>query len=156
MLTPFSPPRAAYIHVPFCIHRCGYCDFTVIAGRDDLADDYLRALEIELSGLREPREVETLFIGGGTPTQLTPAHLQQLLVLLNTWVPLVPGGEFSIEANPAGFTHEKARILHAHGVNRVSLGVQSFSKVILRTLERDHDEDQIVRVVELLRGRLDN
>ena len=61
----FPEPRAAYIHVPFCVHRCGYCDFTVIAGRDDLADDYLDALSVELSSLKTARPVDTIFVGGG-------------------------------------------------------------------------------------------
>jgi len=156
MQSPFSPPRAAYVHVPFCVHRCGYCDFAVIAGRDDLAGDYLRALEIELSALREPREVDTLFIGGGTPTQLTPPHLQRLLAILRRWLPLATGGEYSIEANPSGFTRDKLQVLREFGVNRVSLGVQSFSTPLLQTLERDHDAQQIARTAELLRGEIDN
>ena len=156
MQTPFSPPNAAYIHVPFCVHRCGYCDFTVIAGRDDLAGDYLRAIEIELSTLGEPREVDTVFIGGGTPTHLSPDDLHQFLTILQRWLPLSPKGEFSIEANPAGFTTEKVDVLAAHGVNRVSLGVQSFSAPLLKTLERDHDAEVITSAVDALRGRIDN
>ena len=65
-----APPRAAYIHVPFCRHRCGYCNFTLVAGRDDLIGDYLRAIELELARLETPREVDTLYFGGGTPTHL--------------------------------------------------------------------------------------
>lgn len=156
MQTPFSPPRAAYIHVPFCAHRCGYCDFTVIAGRDDLAGDYLRALELEMAALGTPQPVDTLFIGGGTPTQLAPDELDRLLTIVRQWLPLSPDGEFTIEANPAGFGIEKVDVLVAHGVNRVSLGVQSFSKLQLRTLERDHDAEQIARAVSALRGRIDN
>jgi oxygen-independent coproporphyrinogen-3 oxidase len=156
MQTPLSPPRAAYLHVPFCAHRCGYCDFTVIAGRDDLAGEYLAALERELSTLGEPRAVDTLFIGGGTPTHLTPEQLDHLLTLLATWLPLATAGEFSIEANPAGFTAEKVDVLTTHGVNRVSLGVQSFSTPLLQTLERDHDSDTIHAAANALRGRIDN
>ena len=156
MQTPFSPPRAAYVHVPFCAHRCGYCDFTVIAGRDDLAGDYLRALQLELSGLGEPREVDTLFIGGGTPTHLHPADLNRLLAIVRRWLPLSPGGEFSIEANPAGFAVEQADVLQRHGVNRVSLGVQSFSTSLLGVLERDHDAAIIESAMRSLRGRIDN
>lgn len=156
MQSPFSPPRAAYVHVPFCVHRCGYCDFTVIAGRDDLADDYLRAIEIELVALGEPREIDTLFVGGGTPTQLSPDQLDRLLAMLRRWLPLTSGGEFSIEANPAGFSAKKVDALCEHGVNRVSLGVQSFSRLLLETLERDHDARLIERTVEELRGRIDN
>jgi oxygen-independent coproporphyrinogen-3 oxidase len=77
-----SAPRAAYIHVPFCAHRCGYCNFTLIAGRDDLIEQYLVALQQELSQLGERRPVETLFIGGGTPTHLPPAALERLLSIV--------------------------------------------------------------------------
>ena len=70
-------PRAAYLHVPFCRHRCGYCNFTLVAGRDDLIDAYLNALERELSSLSKPHEVDTLFFGGGTPTHLPPIQLNQ-------------------------------------------------------------------------------
>ena len=66
------PPRAAYIHVPFCRHHCGYCNFTVVAGRDDLTEHFLTAIERELSPLATRRAVDTLFIGGGTPTHLPP------------------------------------------------------------------------------------
>ncbi|MBL8852181.1 MAG: radical SAM family heme chaperone HemW [Planctomycetaceae bacterium] len=156
MQTPFSTPRAAYVHVPFCAHRCGYCDFTVIAGRDDLAGDYLHALELELAALGHPREVDTLFVGGGTPTQLALPELERLLALLQRWLPLSAAGEFSIEANPARFERATADTLRTHGVNRVSLGVQSFSAPLLRTLERDHDAETVARAVDALRGRIDN
>ena len=66
---PPPPPRSAYLHVPFCRHRCGYCNFSVIAGREDLEDDFLRAIALELSNLERPRPVETLYLGGGTPTR---------------------------------------------------------------------------------------
>ena len=76
-----ATPRAAYIHVPFCRHRCGYCNFTLVAGRDDLIEAYLEALAHELSWLEQPREVETLFFGGGTPTHLPPRQLARLFEL---------------------------------------------------------------------------
>ena len=140
----FAPPRAAYIHVPFCRHRCGYCNFTVVAGRDDLVDTYLQAIERELSWLKTPREVDTLFIGGGTPTHLSPVQLQQLCETVTHWFPLAGGHEFSVEANPLDLTSEKADLLASHGVNRISLGVQSFSSAKLAQLERDHRSEQIV------------
>src|SRR3954465_13820689 len=86
--TPFATPRAAYIHVPFCRHRCGYCNFTLVAGRDDLFDDYVRALELELEMLGRPQEVDTLFFGGGTPTQLSPEFLQRVMETAKRWFPL--------------------------------------------------------------------
>lgn len=145
------PPRAAYIHVPFCRHRCGYCNFTVIAGRDDLIGDYLRALEIELSWLGQPCPVDTLFFGGGTPTHLPPPALARLLELADHWFPRRPQAEVSIEGNPEDITPQKVQQLQQAGVNRVSLGVQSFRSTKLETLERGHDADTVARCLECLR-----
>ncbi len=152
----FAEPRAAYLHVPFCAHRCGYCDFTLVAGRDDLADDYLRALDIELRQLERPRDVETLFFGGGTPTHLAPDKLARLLKLAGEWFRLAPGYEFSVEANPFGVTDEKIKLLTDAGVNRISLGVQSFDAAVLKLLERDHRESDIVSAVDRVRRRIAN
>ncbi len=152
----FAEPRAAYLHVPFCAHRCGYCDFTLVAGRDDLADDYLRAMSFELSALEQPREVDTLFFGGGTPTHLEPSHLSRLLQLARDWFRLAPGYEWSVEANPQGLTDEKIRLMSEAGVNRVSLGVQSFDAELLKLLERDHGEHDILDAVERLQKQFDN
>lgn len=156
MLTPLSPPRAAYVHVPFCAHRCGYCDFTLVAGKDRLIEPYLQALARELAALEERPEIDTLFFGGGTPTHLTPEQLRRLLRLVTGAFDLAAGYEFSVEANPFGLTPEKTEILAECGVNRVSLGVQSFSAEILQTLERDHREAEIQAAVELLRPRIGN
>ncbi len=148
-------PRAAYIHVPFCRHRCGYCNFTLIAGRDDLVERYINALALELAALGRPREVDTLFLGGGTPTHLEPAQLARLLEQVKHWFPLAPGGEFSIEANPIDLADDQAAerraVLFDAGVTRVSLGAQSFRADKLRLLERDHDATAIRRALELAR-----
>lgn len=147
----WSTPRAAYIHVPFCAHRCGYCNFTLVAGRDELIGPYLSALATELSWLETPRPVDTLFIGGGTPTHLAPRELDRLLALATRWFPLAAGYEFSIEANPVDVDCERTQVLAAHGVNRVSLGAQSFRAEKLRLLERDHSADTVRAAYELLR-----
>lgn len=149
-------PRAAYIHVPFCAHRCGYCNFTVIAGRDELADRYLAAIERELQSLGTRRAVDTLFIGGGTPTHLTLAQLATLLGLITNTFELERGGEFSVEANPAGFDRDKVRLLADHGVTRISLGAQSFDPAKLRVLERDHSADEIRLAVDVARRELNS
>src|SRR5215470_11640271 len=102
-------PRTAYIHVPFCGHHCGYCDFAVTAGQDHLIESYLEALELELRTLETPRRVETLFIGGGTPTYLTESQLQRLMTVLTAW--LHSEGErwteWSIESTPESLTANK-------------------------------------------------
>lgn len=144
-------PRAAYVHVPFCRHRCGYCNFTLVAGRDDLIWAYLDALERELDSLGGPREVSTLFFGGGTPTHLAPEQLQRLLSIAGRTFVLKPGGELSIEANPIDLDETKADILAAAGVTRVSLGAQSFEPAKLAVLERDHTAAEIERAVRLSR-----
>src|SRR5213080_4587365 len=103
-------PRAAYIHVPFCAHKCGYCDFASLAGSDHLADRYLDALGREMDGLGGPHEVETVFIGGGTPTRLDARQLERLLGLVRRAFPLAPGGEWTVEANPGTLDAEKADV----------------------------------------------
>lgn len=146
------PVTAAYVHVPFCIHRCGYCDFTVIAGRDDLMSVYLDCLEQDLQQvLGTPQEVKTLFLGGGTPNYLPPDELARLLQLLQYWLPVQDTGEYSIECNPEKFTDQQMELLQAGGVNRVSLGVQSFQAEHLQTLERSHSPASVMDVVERLR-----
>lgn len=151
MSDPFATPRAAYIHVPFCRHRCGYCNFTLVAGRDDLFDDYARALELELAGLGRPHEVDSLFFGGGTPTQLTPALLERVIETAKVWFPLAGIYEFTVEANPADVTAQMCELLAGAGVNRLSLGGQSFDAGKLRMLERDHSPDELRTSFEVAR-----
>lgn len=151
-----STPRAAYIHVPFCAHRCGYCDFTLIARRDDLIDDYLRAMEIELNRLQGRPVIDTLFFGGGTPTHLSADQLQQLLAIVRSHFELAENYEFSVEANPAHLGDDRIDVLAAAGVNRVSLGAQSFDDATLTLLERDHQRGDIVSAVQRLMGRIGN
>ncbi len=148
MTREFFQPRALYVHVPFCRHRCGYCNFTLVAGRDDLIADYLRAIELELAAHGEPREIDTLFFGGGTPTHLAPQDLRRLIALVECWFPLAPGAEFSVEANPADLDEARLEVLVASGVNRLSIGGQSFDAAKLRLLERDHSPGQLHSAVE--------
>ncbi len=137
-------PRSAYVHVPFCRHHCGYCNFTLVAGRDDLIAAYLEALAKELSWLEVPHEVDTLFFGGGTPTHLPPKELAQLFELAKRWFPLAPGYELSVEANPIDLNHARCEVLKKAGVTRISLGVQSFGAEKLQSLERDHRQPEIL------------
>ncbi|MBL8826897.1 MAG: radical SAM family heme chaperone HemW [Planctomycetaceae bacterium] len=144
-------PLSCYVHVPFCVHRCGYCNFTLVARREDLIPRYLDAVERELATHGEPSAVETLFFGGGTPTHLPPAALERLCQSALRQFPLLPGYEWSVEANPADLDTERIAVLREQGVTRVSLGVQSFSAEKLSLLERDHRADDIRRAVDLLR-----
>ncbi|RPH82196.1 MAG: radical SAM family heme chaperone HemW [Planctomycetaceae bacterium] len=149
-------PQSAYVHVPFCRHRCGYCHFSVLPGRLDLADPYLDALEVELATLGEPTPVRTLFIGGGTPTRLPSPQLDRLFDLLGQWLPMVEGGELSVEANPEDIDLELLRQLARRGVNRVSLGVQSFAAAKLRMLQRGHDRRVATAAIEAAAREIGN
>jgi oxygen-independent coproporphyrinogen-3 oxidase len=141
--------RAAYVHVPFCRHRCGYCDFAVVAGRGDLVGPYLEAVATELSWLGEPRPVDTLYFGGGTPTELGSDQLAQLCALVLSWHPLAPGHEWTVEANPEDVSADLLRLLAELGVTRLSLGAQSFNAAKLKVLERGHAAADIGRCVAL-------
>ena len=143
-------PTSAYIHVPFCRHRCGYCNFAVVTGRDDLVDDYLRAIEEELSRISKPQPVRTLYIGGGTPTRLPSESLDALLRLVSHWFPPLEGdryAEWTVEANPGDFSEGTIELLAERGVTRLSLGVQSLNAKKLGQLERDHTPEQVEQVL---------
>jgi oxygen-independent coproporphyrinogen-3 oxidase len=151
-LPPWLWPRAAYIHIPFCARRCGYCDFAIAVGRDDRVGAYLDALAREVATLGEPCPVRSLFLGGGTPTHLGAPQLDRLLAHLNHWLPVEAGGEFSVEANPESLDADKLRCLAEHGVTRVSLGAQSFDRDLLAVLDRAHSPADVPRAVKLVRG----
>jgi len=150
---PWRDPTAAYIHVPFCRHHCGYCDFAVVTGREQQADAYLDALEREISGLGEPRPVATIFIGGGTPTALAPPQLMRLLTLIRRWLPLNAGGEWSVESTPDTLDATRVDVLADHGVTRVSIGVQSFREALLMALDRVHSPADNGPAVERVKAR---
>lgn len=149
-------PRSAYVHVPFCAHHCGYCDFAVAAGQDHLIDRYVDAVGAELAALATPAPVDTIFVGGGTPTHLSADQLDRLMTFVNRWLPLRPGGEFSIEGNPESVTDDKVAVLADHGVNRVSLGVQSFRPELLARLERVHSPTHVGPAIDRVRRRIGN
>ena len=139
--------RHLYVHLPFCAHRCGYCDFVTAVGRLEQHAPYVDALlsELELErGLLAP-ELETVFLGGGTPTFTEAYALERLLASLPE------ADEVTVEANPETITQELAGKLHAHGVNRVSLGVQSFRPHLLRVLDRVVQPDTVRRAFYHLR-----
>ena len=148
---PWVQPTAAYIHIPFCAHHCGYCDFAVAAGSDQLIDLYLEALDVELATLSQPAPMTTIFVGGGTPTYLSAAQLERFTTSIGKWLPLEAGGEFSIESTPESITREKLAVLASAGVTRVSIGVQSFHAHLLPALDRIHGPEQIAPAIECVR-----
>ena len=111
-------PTSAYLHVPFCRHRCGYCNFSVVANRDDWIERFLLAIDRELASLDRPR-VRTVFLGGGTPTHLSEPQLERLLKMVRDRFVLDHEVEWSIEANPEDVTPSKLDLLVDHGVNRI-------------------------------------
>jgi oxygen-independent coproporphyrinogen III oxidase len=144
-----SPARVRhlYVHLPFCAHRCGYCDFVTVVGREEQHGVYVDALLAELAlerGVLAER-LETIFLGGGTPTFTAPNELARLLDALPE------ADELTVEANPETVTSALAQLLRGGGVNRVSLGAQSFQPHLLSVLERRARPDDVRRAVHTLR-----
>ena len=142
-----------YVHLPFCAHRCGYCDFVTVVGRDGQHDAYIDALlqEIELERHALAPDVETVFVGGGTPTFTAAAAMERLLGALPA------AREVTVEANPETVTPQLAAALSRNRVNRVSIGAQTFNSVLLDVLERRATRDDVVRAFYVLRdGGFDN
>ncbi|WP_342610340.1 radical SAM family heme chaperone HemW [Staphylococcus hsinchuensis] len=137
--------KSAYIHIPFCVRICTYCDFNKYFIQNQPVDEYLDCLieEMERSTVRT---LQTVFVGGGTPTALNLAQLEKLLLAITKIFNIK--GEFSFEANPDELTLEKVKLLKAYGVNRLSMGVQTFKPELLEILGRTHNMQDIYQSVE--------
>lgn len=142
--------KSLYVHVPFCRHRCGYCDFPLVAGRDHWIDDFLRALQRESESFTFAAPLATIFFGGGTPTHLSSEQLDRLFSIIDNRATRSPECEVTVEANPNDLDPEKVRCLKANGVTRVSLGVQSFQPAKLQRLERTHAPQHAIAGIERL------
>ncbi len=146
-----------YVHVPFCVHKCGYCDFYSLAEPSDLATDrqqvFVEAMlkEIHRRAGQVRLEPTTVFVGGGTPSLLRPDLWQLLLDDLAELGVLDRIVEFTVEANPEIVTDDLLALLAARGVNRISLGAQSFSTELLQVLERSHDPVSVANAVTRIR-----
>lgn len=142
-----SGVRHLYVHLPFCVHRCGYCDFVTAAGREEQHGAYVDALlaELELERAALAPRVETVFLGGGTPTFTEPVALERLLAALPDT------DEVTVEANPETVTPALAALLSRNRVNRVSIGAQSFQSQLLSVLERRAQPEDVRRAVYALR-----
>lgn len=150
-----APVRSLYVHVPFCFHKCHYCDFYSIVDRQDRQEAFTARLIAELAALAPlaaGAPLETIFVGGGTPTLLAPRLWSRLLKAMAGHFDLsgirAGAGEFSVECNPETASAELFDVLRAGGVNRLSIGAQSFDPRHLKTLERWHDPASVPRAVE--------
>ena len=153
-------PLAIYIHIPFCQRKCPYCDFNTYAGRESQYDALVQALARDLRetgrGLDRPL-VRTVFLGGGTPTVLEPRHLETIFRALEEGFRVLPDAEITSEANPGTVDRARFGVLRALGVNRLSMGVQSFQDEELRFLGRIHDaQEALTAFQEARRSGFDN
>lgn len=153
------PARSLYIHIPFCFHKCHYCDFYSFVDTHDRQEPFVARLERELAALAPfagGLPLRTLFVGGGTPSLLRPdlwrRLLQRLAASFDTSAFGVGAGEFTVECNPETVTPELLDILASGGVNRLSFGAQSFEPGHLKTLERWHDPASVARAIDLARA----
>ena len=160
--TPLSPDdprlaelaaqwRSAYIHIPFCASVCPYCDFAVVAGQDELTDRYVTALISEIEMHPDWETLDAVFLGGGTPSRLSPALLQKVIDALRNKFGLSSDAEVSMEVNPEDWDAAYAEDIAAGGITRASFGAQSFDDDILERLGRNHRAHHITSAVEAAR-----
>jgi putative oxygen-independent coproporphyrinogen III oxidase len=143
--------KAAYLHIPFCEHICHYCDFNKFYLKGQPVDEYLQALEQEmiLTLQKYPaNRLETIFVGGGTPTSLNEKQLEWFVQSINRNLPMSNNVEFTFEANPGDLTKGKLQILKDAGVNRLSLGVQTFNDELLKSIGRVHRAKDVYETVD--------
>ncbi|MBO9535742.1 radical SAM family heme chaperone HemW [Herbaspirillum sp.] len=154
------PPLSLYVHFPWCVRKCPYCDFNSHEVKGSFPEqDYLDALRTDLEmalPLVWGRKINTIFIGGGTPSLLSAAGLDRLLSDLRTLLPFDSDIEITMEANPGTFEAEKFRAYRASGINRLSIGIQSFNAAHLAALGRIHDGAQALKAVEIAHANFDN
>lgn len=148
----------AYVHVPFCARRCSYCDFAIAVRRDTPSAAFADALLLEWQQRQDAPAVagashlETVYFGGGTPSRLDLRALERILAGFDRRLPIASGAEITLEANPDDVTPARAAAWRALGINRVSLGVQSFDPAVLRWMHRTHTAEQALEAVEVLRA----
>lgn len=152
-----SKSLSLYLHIPFCRHRCAYCDFNTYTGLDDLKEAYAEALAEEVGQVatvaaEERPPVHTVFFGGGTPSLISPASLAQIMQSVRGHFDLLPDAELSLEANPGTVDAAYLEALRSLGINRLSLGMQSANQAELTLLEREHDFQSVSKAVSLARA----
>jgi oxygen-independent coproporphyrinogen-3 oxidase len=154
------PPLALYVHVPWCVRKCPYCDFNSHELREALPDGaYVDALIADLERALPSvwgRRVHSIFFGGGTPSLLPAKAIDRLLAAFRARLQLAADAEITLEANPGTFEAEKFRDFRAAGVNRLSIGIQSFDAAHLKALGRIHDDREAQRAIEIAHASFDN
>jgi putative oxygen-independent coproporphyrinogen III oxidase len=154
------PPLSLYIHFPWCVKKCPYCDFNSHEVRSSFPEaEYLAALRLDLEmalPLIWGRKIYTVFIGGGTPSLMSAAGLDRLMSDLRSLLPLDANAEITMEANPGTFEAEKFKSYRASGINRLSIGIQSFNGRHLQSLGRIHDDNEARHAVEIAQDHFDN
>jgi putative oxygen-independent coproporphyrinogen III oxidase len=154
------PPLSLYVHFPWCVKKCPYCDFNSHEATGGLPEDeYLAALRTDLENalpLIWGRKIYTIFIGGGTPSLMSARGLDRLLSDIRTLLPLDGAAEITMEANPGTFEAEKFKSYRASGINRLSIGIQSFNARHLQALGRIHDDREARAAVDIAHANFDN
>lgn len=146
--------RGLYIHIPFCAKKCGYCDFTSFVGNEAQIDDYLSYLDKEFSLYKAGNlidDIETIFIGGGTPSILSAGQLERLFSIIGENVDLSKLREYTMESNPGSLTRDKLELMKAGGLNRLSIGLQASQDHLLKFLERIHTYEEFLESYRLAR-----
>lgn len=149
-------PKHVYVHIPFCSNKCYYCDFNIFVWQgDEWVTQYLDALERELMlrvQVTPPNDIHTIYIGGGTPSILSPAQMDRLFATLARYFPnRSKHYEMTVEVNPGTLTADKCIVMRDYGVNRLSIGVQSFTNRLLRQIGRQHTAEDAIDAVQLAR-----
>lgn len=143
-------PRALYIHIPFCTNKCFYCDFNSYVAAGQPIDAYLDALDNEMRltvAELPPKTIDTVFVGGGTPTVLDPKQMTRFLASVRRHFPIAPNAEFTMEANPGTTDPEKLAAMREGGVNRISFGAQTFDEELLKAIGRIHEARDVVQSI---------
>lgn len=154
------PPLSLYVHIPWCVKKCPYCDFNSHAVKNAIPEEfYLAALRADIEQslpMIWGRKIYTVFIGGGTPSLLSAEGMDTLMSDIRTLLPLSIDAEITMEANPGTFEAEKFKAFRDAGINRLSIGIQSFNSQHLEKLGRIHNGDEAKRAIEIAQANFDN
>ncbi|MFA9558795.1 radical SAM family heme chaperone HemW [Evansella sp. AB-rgal1] len=147
-------PRGVYVHVPFCEQICHYCDFNKFYLKKQPVDEYLDLCDIEIKNTLQKfptNGISSIYVGGGTPTSLSTKQLEKLLFSIKHYFPIHPEYEWTVEVNPGSADEEKLRMMKEIGVNRLSIGAQTFDPILLKKIGRDHQAHDVEKTIRKAR-----